>query len=69
MTTTDTEGWQSGRMRRTRNPVYGYTVSWVQIPPLPPQPLDLWGFQAIRANFVPFFVPLLNGSNCSDPSL
>ena len=31
------EGWQSGRMRRTRNPVYGYTVSWVQIPLLPPQ--------------------------------
>ena len=31
------EGWQSGRMRRTRNPVYGYTVSWVQIPPLPPR--------------------------------
>lgn len=33
---TTSEGWQSGRMRRTRNPVYGYTVSWVQIPPLPP---------------------------------
>ena len=31
------EGWQSGRMRRTRNPVYGYTVSWVQIPLLPPR--------------------------------
>ena len=30
------EGWQSGRMRRTRNPVYGYTVSRVRIPPLPP---------------------------------
>lgn len=31
------EGWQSGRMRRTRNPVYGYTVSRVRIPPLPPR--------------------------------
>ena len=41
------EGWQSGRMRRTRNPVYGYTVSWVQIPPLPPlmhKPLIFKGF-------------------------
>ena len=23
-------------MRRTRNPVYGYTVPWVRIPPFPP---------------------------------
>ena len=41
------ERWQSGRMRRTRNPVYGYTVSWVQIPPLPPlmhKPLIFKGF-------------------------
>ena len=32
------ERWQSGRMRRTRNPVYGYTVPWVRIPPAPPGP-------------------------------
>lgn len=31
------EGWQSGRMRRIRNPVYGFTVPWVRIPPLPPE--------------------------------
>ncbi len=36
------ERWQSGRMRRTRNPVYGYTVPWVRIPPFPP------GNQALR---------------------
>lgn len=24
-------------MRRTRNPVYGYTVPWVRIPPFPPE--------------------------------
>jgi hypothetical protein len=30
------ERWQSGRMRRIRNPVYGYTVPWVRIPPSPP---------------------------------
>ena len=30
------ERWQSGRMRRTRNPVHGYAVTWVRIPPSPP---------------------------------
>jgi hypothetical protein len=30
------ERWQSGRMRRIRNPVYGYAVTWVRIPPSPP---------------------------------
>src|SRR5690625_2281369 len=30
------ERWQSGRMRRTRNPVYGSPVSRVRIPPSPP---------------------------------
>lgn len=34
-------------MRRTRNPVYGYTVSWVRIPPLPPLGVVP---QAIRVN-------------------
>src|SRR5690348_8355427 len=31
------ERWQSGRMRRIRNPVYGYAVTWVRIPPSPPE--------------------------------
>src|SRR5689334_16856377 len=31
------ERWQSGRMRRIRNPVYGFTVPWVRIPPSPPE--------------------------------
>ena len=31
------ERWQSGRMRRIRNPVYGHTVTWVRIPPSPPE--------------------------------
>ena len=30
------ERWQSGRMRRTRNPVYGSFVSRVRIPLSPP---------------------------------
>src|SRR5690348_5916048 len=30
------ERWQSGRMRRIRNPVYGFAVTWVRIPPSPP---------------------------------
>ena len=30
------ERWQSGRMRWTRNPVYGSTVSRVRIPLFPP---------------------------------
>src|SRR5262249_22999892 len=30
------ERWQSGRMRRIRNPVYGFAVPWVRIPPSPP---------------------------------
>ena len=30
------ERWQSGRMRQTRNLVYGFTVTWVRIPPSPP---------------------------------
>ena len=32
----DLERWQSGRMRRIRNPVYGFAVTWVRIPPSPP---------------------------------
>ena len=32
------ERWQSGRMRQTRNLVYGFTVTWVRIPPSPPKP-------------------------------
>ena len=31
------ERWQSGRMRRIRNPVYGFAVTWVRIPPSPPR--------------------------------
>ena len=31
------ERWQSGRMRRIRNPVYGIAVTWVRIPPSPPE--------------------------------
>ena len=30
------ERWQSGRMRRIRNPVYRSPVPWVRIPPFPP---------------------------------
>src|SRR5450759_1769958 len=39
------ERWQSGRMRRIRNPVYGYAVTWVRIPPSPPdtQSAPSWG--------------------------
>ena len=33
---THQERWQSGRMRRTRNPVYCYAVTRVRIPPSPP---------------------------------
>ena len=33
------ERWQSGRMRRTRNPVYGFPVSRVRIPLSPPPAL------------------------------
>jgi hypothetical protein len=35
------ERWQSGRMRRIRNPVYGSTVPWVRIPPSPPYRLAI----------------------------
>ena len=38
------ERWQSGRMRRTRNPVYGFAVTWVRIPPFPP---DLYLYQGL----------------------
>ena len=48
------EGWQSGRMRRTRNPVYGYTVSRVRIPPLPPYSSPIL-FQAV-SDF--YFAPI-----------
>src|SRR5690348_13090139 len=34
---TFSERWQSGRMRRIRNPVYGIAVTWVRIPPSPPE--------------------------------
>ena len=34
--TSNPERWQSGRMRRTRNPVYRSPVPWVRIPPSPP---------------------------------
>ncbi len=42
------ERWQSGRMRRTRNPVWGFASSRVRIPPFPPlfkrKPLIFKGF-------------------------
>ena len=51
------EGWQSGRMRRTRNPVYGYTVSRVRIPPLPPGTFA--GHCKKRKSAVDFFLKFL----------
>jgi hypothetical protein len=47
------ERWQSGRMRRTRNPVYGYTVSRVRIPPSPPDRIS-YAIDFIELNTINF---------------
>ena len=53
---TGTERWQSGRMRWTRNPVYGSPVSRVRIPPFPPENKEISGLRAVFI-FVPTNVP------------